>query len=144
MGKASREVKPLQCGVCTACCFTHAVEEIGKPMFTRCPHLGPVEALGGREGCTIYDDRPQACRKFACSWLKGIFGREAKNRPNNLGIVTSGHEDKCVHVTEVWPGAINRPDVLKWFCEQTRAAEEGRIQPVLLNRECGKLLYGKV
>lgn len=136
---------PLQCGECTACCYTHGVDELGKPSFTRCVHLGYVEALG-REGCTIYADRPESCRKMACSWLQGKLGRGAAMRPNNFGLVASGHVDEGIgptaHILEVTPGAVNRPDALKWFCEQTRAANDGRIQPIVLEREVGKLIYG--
>lgn len=134
-----------QCGACTACCYTHGVDEIGKPMFTRCEHLGFVKALG-REGCTIYDQRPASCRKMACSWLQGKLGKGTDVRPDNFGLVASGHVDEGIgptaHIVEAWPGAVDRPDALKWFCQQTHAAEEGRIQPIVLERLVGKLIYG--
>jgi hypothetical protein len=43
------------------CCKVFAVEELGKPMGVTCPHFSG--------GCSIYADRPTACRSFECVWL---------------------------------------------------------------------------
>ncbi|KKS65766.1 MAG: hypothetical protein UV34_C0009G0037 [Parcubacteria group bacterium GW2011_GWB1_42_6] len=67
------------CGGCTACCKTHAVYEIEKPVGKWCPHCEP-----SRE-CRIYADRPKGCRGFRCEWLKG-FGEE-DDRPDKSGLV---------------------------------------------------------
>lgn len=40
-----------------------AIEELKKPMGVWCPKV-----LKGR-GCSIYDQRPHACRVFECLWL---------------------------------------------------------------------------
>jgi len=74
-------VKPLDCGGCRACCLREQIElrpELGddparyeteerdgrifiaaKPGSRACRYLGPA-------GCTIYADRPAACRAFDC------------------------------------------------------------------------------
>lgn len=135
----------LECGACTACCYTHGVDELGKPAFTPCVHLGFVPELG-REGCTVYENRPASCRKMACSWLQGKLGKSEEMRPDQFGLVTSGHVDEGIgptaHIVEAWPGAVDNQPALGWFCQQTHAAERGDIQPVVLERVVGKLVYG--
>lgn len=49
------------CGPCTMCCKVLAVEALSKPAGVRCTHLAG--------GCSIYPDRPHACRSFECVWL---------------------------------------------------------------------------
>jgi Fe-S-cluster containining protein len=51
------------CGSCSLCCKVIAVDELRKPAGQWCSHLAP-----GR-GCTIHGVRPDACRRFFCSWL---------------------------------------------------------------------------
>jgi Fe-S-cluster containining protein len=55
--------RPKSCGPCGQCCKVFAVEELGKPMATWCPH----HRAGA--GCGIYPDRPASCRTFECVWL---------------------------------------------------------------------------
>ncbi len=50
------------CGSCTLCCTVMLVDELNKPAGVRCSH-----AVAG-SGCTIRDQRPQACRRFFCGW----------------------------------------------------------------------------
>lgn len=56
-------LSPKSCGPCTLCCKVLAVEALAKPMGVACVHL----ARGG--GCSIYAERPHACRSFECVWL---------------------------------------------------------------------------
>ena len=55
--------RPKSCGPCTLCCKVLAVDELQKPMGAWCAHC----AAG--KGCTIYAERPHACRTFECVWL---------------------------------------------------------------------------
>ena len=55
--------RPKSCGPCTMCCKVLAVDELAKPAGQACVHV----ARSG--GCTIYAERPQACRTFECVWL---------------------------------------------------------------------------
>jgi hypothetical protein len=55
----------LSCQSCSACCFHFSVDEIEKPFCQWCQYAKPSD--GG--GCTIYNNRPQACRDYRCAWL---------------------------------------------------------------------------
>lgn len=68
-----------QCGGCTACCTTHEVREIHKPVGQQCQFCS--EGVG----CKVYEHRPKGCRDFVCEWIKG-FGPE-DSRPDRSGIV---------------------------------------------------------
>jgi len=77
-----------ECGSCTLCCKTVAVEELAKPAGEWCIHC---ERSGG---CAIYDSRPAGCREFYCQWmLSPELGREWK--PDRakfaLGVSAAGH-----------------------------------------------------
>src|SRR5262249_32408898 len=55
-----------RCGSCSLCCRLLDVPEISKPKDDWCQHCRP-----GKGGCSIYDQRPQICRAYACGWLLG-------------------------------------------------------------------------
>jgi len=63
------------CGSCSMCCYIspYPGPELSKPPDTWCAHCRP-----GHGGCSIYDKRPEGCRKFVCSWLANpeLFGDE--------------------------------------------------------------------
>ncbi|MDX9893667.1 MAG: hypothetical protein RB292_04645 [Patescibacteria group bacterium] len=83
------------CGNCTACCLTHAVAEVKKPLAQWCRHCN----IG--KGCRIYSSRPNDCKLFRCEWLKG-FGSECF-RPDRTGVVldfVSG--TKVGQLLQVW------------------------------------------
>lgn len=67
------------CGGCNACCKPFAIPDIGKFTATWCAHC-----IRGT-GCSIYESRPQACRLFQCSWLKGTG--EESDRPDRCGFI---------------------------------------------------------
>lgn len=99
------------CGSCGSCCTVMRINEIQKPVETRCPYQ--------REGvgcCSIYDTpkKPKGCSDFECEWLRGLGTDE--HRPDKLGvlmypptreIVTSGF--KVLMCCEVWEGAFENP-----------------------------------
>lgn len=60
---ASAAERAKICGPCTLCCKVMAVAELEKPMGAACVHCRP------RQGCSIYQTRPKACRTFECVWL---------------------------------------------------------------------------
>lgn len=75
-----QDQKKRSCSNCTACCTYLRIEsqpgyttrydngeDVAKPAGERCRFLSA-------EGCSIYDVRPQVCRKFACDWLQGRKG----------------------------------------------------------------------
>lgn len=67
------------CGGCTACCFTHQIRDINKPMGTWCTHC----KVGS--GCEIYDTKPPACTNYRCAWLKGLGTED--DRPDKVNAV---------------------------------------------------------
>lgn len=66
------------CGECTACCTTHRIPELNKPVGVRCQHVAST-------GCKIYAFRPHSCQEFECLWLQGHFHQD--QRPDLLGLV---------------------------------------------------------
>jgi hypothetical protein len=54
-----------RCGSCSLCCRLPSIAALEKPIDTWCMHCRP-----GNGGCSIYADRPPACRMFNCGWLK--------------------------------------------------------------------------
>jgi hypothetical protein len=61
------------------------VPEAGKQPRQWCPHCRP-----GKGGCSIYADRPQACKRWACNWLINLdFGDEWF--PKTCGIISDWH-----------------------------------------------------
>lgn len=49
------------CGSCTLCCTLTRVPELDKAEGTKCRYC--------EQGCSIYENRPESCRKFKCVWL---------------------------------------------------------------------------
>jgi hypothetical protein len=101
------EVTIRSCGNCTACCFTHAVDEIKKYEFTECP------SCDKNVSCKIYKDRPRACGNYYCAWAVNDVGNDDE-RPNKVGVVCNtlfssftANDPPGILMMEVWPGAIN-------------------------------------
>lgn len=89
-----------ECGDCTVCCFTGAVDGL-KPAHSKCPHEC--------DGCAIYEDprRPRICSEFRCAWLRGL-GRE-DHRPDRSGCliaVTSMNGGLWTFVIEIRPNGF--------------------------------------
>jgi len=68
------------CGECRACCMAFDVGALNKPAGAACPHLQ------AESGCGIYPDRPDACRAFACGWLRDTTWTDDE-RPDRLGLI---------------------------------------------------------
>ena len=66
------------CGTCRECCVALEISEIKKPVGVYCDLLCA-------EGCSIYQTRPDECRKFDCLWLEGQIPRWMK--PNITHVV---------------------------------------------------------
>jgi Putative zinc- or iron-chelating domain len=60
-------LNPRQCGQCSLCCKLLSVPVLDKPGGQWCIYCKPQ-----RNGCSIYDHRPDVCRTFACQWLKDL------------------------------------------------------------------------
>ena len=90
------------CGSCRGCCKPFEVPEVGKHDGGWCSKSTE------RNGCTIYDSRPEACSKFMCVWLYGLG--EESDRPDILGVVIVPKED-TLHFWEIEPGSLNKPRI---------------------------------
>jgi hypothetical protein len=100
------EQSKRSCGSCSACCYTHNIEELDKWNFSPCAHMKD----GG--GCAIYGEHPKSCQTFACAWLHDESLKE-ECRPDILGLVINS---KKVQITrdapptllllEAWPEAF--------------------------------------
>ena len=93
-----------KCGKCSACCFTHEVLEVEKPVYSWCQHCEQGQ------GCRIYGDKPSSCNSFRCDWLKGI-GRE-EDRPDRAGVMRDSVAEGSslggiVQLWEVIPGKLD-------------------------------------
>ncbi len=94
------------CGGCTACCKTHPVLSIDKPISKWCK-----DCIIGK-GCGIYEKRPSECADFKCQWLFGNY--EGKDRPDHTKIVIDSYildtiDEKVIALYEVSEGALGRP-----------------------------------
>jgi len=94
------------CGPCRACCKPFAVPEVGKHDAGWCPKSTQFH------GCTIYETRPIACKKFACIWLNGKG--EENDRPDLLGVMMDMEDFQLgertigiLHLWEIKVGAID-------------------------------------
>lgn len=113
------------CGGCTACCKTHAVFEIEKPMGKWCPHC----RVG--KGCAIYLDRPKACKDFVCEWMKG-FGKD-EHRPDKTKIVLDFFTGEVIpEIFQVWEVTEGRIDSL-FAREMARLSLERDIPVALIH-----------
>lgn len=75
------------CGDCSLCCKLMGVEAIAKPAGAWCGHF-----RRGGGGCGIYEDRPQACRDFACLWLTSEK-LDAAWKPNHAHLILHTDQD---------------------------------------------------
>ncbi len=111
------------CGSCTLCCKVLEIGELSKPGGTWCPKC----KVG--KGCSIYDDRPKACRAFHCGYLIGAQLSE-KWRPTTAKMVLS-FEDRVitVHVdpgnASAWRNEPYYSDLKRWAGEL--AAARGNV-----------------
>lgn len=83
-----------ECGTCRACCSAFSIaptwlqdeaqtpfqKAVGEP----CGYLHPDPDHPG--ACTVYADRPGACRQFKCAYLLGL-GDVEQARPDRSGLI---------------------------------------------------------
>lgn len=95
-----------ECGSCVACCKANSVPELEKPADVWCKHC-----LVGK-GCGIYSSRPESCRIFDCTWLRGEMPIELTPRATHC-VFWTPKGNPAIHV------AVDRhhPDI---FTEHRR------------------------
>lgn len=111
VGNFLRQQRPdRSCGSCTLCCKLMGVVALAKPVNVWCPHCRKGS------GCTIYDDRPEECRAYACEWLTNPALPEGL-KPDRCRVVLSMLDEggPFLHVIADpgFPGALQNPLVRK-------------------------------
>jgi hypothetical protein len=100
------------CGDCTLCCKVMAIEALGKPVGSWCPHCKP-----GR-GCLIYAKRPTECQSFSCLWLvDDKLDEHWKPNKSKLVLTTSedGIEVRCdPGFPDAWRKEPFRTEIREW------------------------------
>lgn len=100
------------CGSCTLCCKLLAVYEIGKHDNEWCTHCS------AKEGCGVYETRPQSCRDFKCLWLRGVGPDEL--RPDRSKVIMNASADQNSMVLHVDPSRPDawRSDIFKFVLDR--------------------------
>lgn len=80
----------MDCNGCTLCCYLLPVPSLNKGPSEKCKHM--KEGVG----CEIYDERPEECRQFKCSYLQAE-NPLSELRPDNCGVVFEKVNEK-IHV----------------------------------------------
>ncbi len=70
------------CGECYRCCVTFGIHELKKHQDQACRHL---DGRNPTARCSIYNDRPKACREYICLWRDGLFNDD--DRPDKSGVI---------------------------------------------------------
>lgn len=110
-----------ECGPCYACCVWLGIEELKKYTGQTCKRL-----VGGHDPskrCTIYEDRPKACREYQCLWRAGWGPQEL--RPYESGILITGYPpdpgppDMVAFTVNVFDQAKAQPHIMSVVGELT-------------------------
>jgi hypothetical protein len=76
------------CGECRLCCLIQEVTELKKPEGQICDYCSD------KDGCTIYEKRPQSCKDFHCLWQLGLMkDKGCKLRPDKIGFIALAKEE---------------------------------------------------
>jgi len=133
------------CGDCYSCCIWLRITKEDMPWLKADKEIGqPCEKIKNN-GCSIYQDRPEVCRKFECVWHRIAktgqiltFGAELFNpelRPDNLGVMADINPN-IIRIFEIEKGRINlrNPDqkILKFFDLVFKYTEQENPPPVFL------------
>lgn len=65
------------CSKCSLCCTMLEVPELNKPIGQKC--------IYNIDGCSIYNERPDSCKKFECGWL--MYNLSPTLRPDKCHVV---------------------------------------------------------
>ena len=83
------------CGDCAACCEGHLIGKSHGNSFG----LGKKCIFLVKQECTIYEERPEVCRKYHCMWKQGLFSEWMK--PNKSGVIISAKWENGKQYLEV-------------------------------------------
>lgn len=119
------------------CCEVPRIEALGKPELTPCPHQ--------QRGCTIYPDRPHACREFFCGWrVLPFVGPHWYPLESGMMVFPLAAEKRLtVHVdparADAWQSEPYAADLANWARAATRM---GMRLSVVVGREEVAVLAG--
>ena len=88
-----------ECGDCTACCNGTLIGEANGHKFG----YGKPCIYLSQQGCSIYEDRPESCKKYQCAWTQHLFPEWMQ--PNKCGAMISVEQEngmQFLKVTELW------------------------------------------
>lgn len=112
------------CGTCTLCCKLFDIRALDKPRFEWCKHC----AVG--HGCNIYEQRPDECRAFNCSYLLNPdLGEEWK--PSKSKIVLTLEKGNVIGVyvdpgrADAWRKEPYHSQIRRWAAEA--AGKRGQV-----------------
>lgn len=105
------------CGECTACCDGHIIGNAYGHDFG----LGKKCFYLVQQKCTIYETRPEVCRKYQCAWTQGLLPEE--HRPDKTGLMVSVENDqtgkqylKGIEIQPIVPYSIHK--TAETFCTE--------------------------
>lgn len=106
-----------ECGDCIACCEGHLIGKAHGNSFGN----GKKCIFLVQKKCTIYEDRPEVCRKYQCAWTQHLLPEWMK--PNQCGLMVSVQDEpsgkQYLKAIEIHKNvAENVYDELKKFCSQ--------------------------
>ena len=91
------DVQRRLCGDCCLCCKLMGVKELQKPPDKWCD----LVQIG--RGCSIYETRPESCKKFDCLWVLGLLPEELSPRKTRAVVWVApephnGQETVIIHL----------------------------------------------
>ena len=76
-----------ECGECTLCCKLLETHDIPSEIGVYCRHC--------KNGCSIYDERPEECRTYQCMWSQMETVAD-ELRPDKCGIIFDRISDDVI------------------------------------------------
>lgn len=107
------------CEGCTMCCKLLSIEILQKPRGVWCPHCDK------KRGCTIYEERPIACRTFYCGYrrIADIDERWKPSQAKFLINYEAEHRRIAIHADAARPDAWRAAPYYGVIKEWARTAE---------------------
>lgn len=118
--QAETELLPgRSCEGCTLCCKLLSIAVLEKPRAVWCSHCDK------KRGCTIYEERPLACRSFYCGYRR-IADIDERWKPSHAKLLVNyeaAHNRIAVHVDPARPGAWRQEPYYSTLKAWARTAE---------------------
>jgi Fe-S-cluster containining protein len=110
------------CGSCSMCCGpAMSIKAVNKRFGEWCQHCKP-----GNGGCGIYETRPEVCRTFACSWVRGMLPDELHPMKVNAVVAdyhgAPGNDEIVIWLDPGFPDAHQHEPLKTWIAAAVRFA----------------------